>query len=110
MIRHTRFVRTALYREPMVLEPTPLHLEFKPRLRGVIHQYSAWVSTVAATGLIVGAALLKGAGALEQCGADDETGGGDRRHPRRVLVDHAAQPRLELQVQRCRFKDHGFTV
>ena len=51
----------------MVLEPTPLHLEFKPRLRGVIHQYSAWVSTVAATGLIVGAALLKGAGAAAAC-------------------------------------------
>ncbi len=47
--------------------PTPLHLEFKPRLRGVIHQYSAWVSTVAVVALIVGAAILKGAGAAVAC-------------------------------------------
>ncbi|MFT4199200.1 PAQR family membrane homeostasis protein TrhA [Gordonia sp. (in: high G+C Gram-positive bacteria)] len=47
--------------------PTPAHLAFKPSMRGVIHQYSAWISTVAVVALIIGAAQLKGTGAAIAC-------------------------------------------
>ncbi len=47
--------------------PVPMHLEFKPRLRGVIHQYSAWLSTLAVAALVAGAAQLKGVGAALAC-------------------------------------------
>ncbi|MFT3899408.1 MAG: hemolysin III family protein [Gordonia sp. (in: high G+C Gram-positive bacteria)] len=47
--------------------PTPAHLVFKPAMRGVIHQYSAWISTVAVAALITGAAQLKGFGAAMAC-------------------------------------------
>ncbi|QKT06626.1 hemolysin III family protein [Gordonia sp. X0973] len=47
--------------------PTPIHLESKPRLRGVIHQYSAWISTLAVAAIVIGAAQLKGVGAAVAC-------------------------------------------
>lgn len=47
--------------------PAPMQLEFKPRLRGVIHQYSAWVSTLAVITLVAGATHLKGIGAALAC-------------------------------------------
>ncbi len=45
-------------------EPTPVH---KPRLRGVIHQYSAFVAVAAGLAVVVGAAALDGPGAALAC-------------------------------------------
>ncbi|MDL9948227.1 hemolysin III family protein [Gordonia sp. ABSL11-1] len=44
--------------------PAPL---VKPRLRGVIHQYSAWVAVCAGLAVVIGAGVLRGPGAALAC-------------------------------------------
>ncbi|RPA12270.1 hemolysin III family protein [Gordonia sp. OPL2] len=39
----------------------------KPRLRGVIHQYSAWVAVCAGLAVVIGAGVLRGPGAAVAC-------------------------------------------
>ncbi|MYR06289.1 hemolysin III family protein [Gordonia sp. SID5947] len=39
----------------------------KPRLRGVIHQYSAWVAVCAGLAVVIGAGVLRGPGAAIAC-------------------------------------------
>ncbi|AZG44990.1 PAQR family membrane homeostasis protein TrhA [Gordonia insulae] len=39
----------------------------KPRLRGVIHQYSAWVAACAGLAVVIGGAILRGPGAAIAC-------------------------------------------
>ncbi len=49
----------------MTLSTTPVIV--KPRLRGVIHHYSAYVAAIAGVALVIGAAVLRGTGAALAC-------------------------------------------
>ncbi|MEP9392352.1 hemolysin III family protein [Gordonia sp. VNK1] len=45
----------------------PPHLADRPRLRGVIHQYSAYVAAICGVAVIIGAAFLRGTAAALAC-------------------------------------------
>ncbi|NMO02366.1 hemolysin III family protein [Gordonia sp. TBRC 11910] len=51
----------------MVITPPDSTTPVKPRLRGVIHQYSAFIAAVAGIALVVGATVLRDGGAALAC-------------------------------------------